>query len=160
MSELNCENVAMAAMAIADGYQPELSAEQVEAHLASCVGCRREVGELRALVGLLDRHERRQRTEEVWQQVAPALAMVTPGLATVTPSLATVTLAQSNSTAGLPFLFLGVLLLGYRLIELIPDRDFSFLFKLAPLLFAIAVFSYLRENPFKINCELKLEGES
>jgi anti-sigma factor RsiW len=133
-------------MVIADGYQPELSSKQVEAHLASCSACRQEVGELRALSGLLDRQKRRQRTEEVWKQIAPSLPKVT--------------LAQRNSPAWPPFLFLGVLLLGYRLLELIPDRDFSFLFKLVPLLFAVAVFSYLRENPFKINCELKLEGES
>jgi hypothetical protein len=146
MSELNCESVSMAAMAIADGYQPELSSEEVETHLARCSDCRREVGELQALSSLLDMHERRPRTDEVWKQIAPRLPEVG--------------LAQRKSAAWPPFLFLGAMLLGYRLLELIPDRDFSFLFKLVPLLFAIAAFSYLRENPFKINCELKLEGES
>jgi hypothetical protein len=55
--------------------------------------------------------------------------------------------------------FLGVLLLGYRLAEMIPDRDFGLVFKLVPVLLVIAAFSYLRENPFKINTELRLEGE-
>ena len=56
-------------------------------------------------------------------------------------------------------MLLGVLLFGYRIVELIPDRDFGLLFKLVPVLFVIATFSYLRENPFKINSDLKLEGE-
>ena len=53
MSELNCESVSMAAMAIADGYQPELSSEQIGTHLASCADCRREVGQLQELSSLL-----------------------------------------------------------------------------------------------------------
>jgi hypothetical protein len=56
-------------------------------------------------------------------------------------------------------MFLGALLLGYRLLELLPDRDFSFLFKFVPVLLVIAAFGYLKENPFKINAELSLEGE-
>ena len=144
MSELNCESVSMTAMAIADGYQPELSAEQIEIHLASCADCRRELGQLQELSSLLDSQERRRRTENLWETIERRLVG-----------------ARSTSTSAvLPsFIFLGALLLGYRLVELIPDRDFSFLFKFVPVLFVIAAFSYLRENPFKINCELRLEGE-
>ena len=144
MSELNCESVSMAAMAIADGYQPELSHEQIEIHLASCADCRRELGQLQELSSLLDSQERRRRTENLWETIERRLVG-----------------ARSTSTSAvLPsFIFLGALLLGYRLVELIPDRDFSFLFKFVPVLFVIAAFSYLRENPFKINCELRLEGE-
>jgi anti-sigma factor RsiW len=145
MTKLNCESVCMAAMAIADGYQSELSSDQIEAHLANCSDCRREVGQLRALSSLLDSQERRQRTENVWQQVELRLPD-----AAAPPSI-----YQSWHA----FMVLGALLLGYRIVEMIPDRDFGFLFKLVPLLFVIAAFSYLRENPFKINSELRLEGE-
>ena len=145
MTEFNCESVCMAAMAIADGYQPEIPSEQVEAHLASCSDCRREVEEQQFLARLLDTQERRQHTESVWHQVQPRLLAVSP--------------AQSSSQAWYPFLLLGVLLLGYRLVEMIPDRHLGFLFKFVPVLFVIAAFSYLRENPFKIHPELRLEGE-
>jgi hypothetical protein len=145
MSELNCENVSMAAMAIADGYQPELSSEQVEAHLARCADCRRELGQLQELSSLLDSQERRLRTENLWERIERRLPDA----------------PRSNASPVLPwFMFLGALLLGYRLLELIPDRDFSFLFKFVPVLLVIAAFGYLRENPFKINSELSLEGES
>jgi hypothetical protein len=135
----------MAAMAIADGYQPELSPEQIGMHLESCADCRREIEQLQELSSLLDTQERRQRTENLWQMIEARLVV-----------------ARSTSTSAvLPsFIFLGALLLGYRLVELISDRDFSFLFKFVPVLLVIAAFSYLRENPFKINYELSLEGES
>jgi anti-sigma factor RsiW len=135
----------MAAMAMADGYVSELSSDQIEAHLADCSDCRREVGQLRALSSLLDAQERRPRTENVWQLVERRLPDAAP--------------AQSPSQAWRPFLLLSMLLLGYRIVEMIPDRDFGFLFKLVPVLFVIAAFIYLKENPFKINSELRLEGE-
>ncbi len=145
MNELTCESVSMAAMAIADGYQPELSPDQIEIHLASCADCRREVGELQALSGLLDSQERRLRTENLWDKVERRLPVT----------------RNTRTSQVLPaFMLLGALLLGHRLLELIPDRDLSFLFKFVPVLFVVLAFSYLRENPFKINCELKLEGES
>jgi hypothetical protein len=135
----------MAAMAIADGYQPELSPEQIGMHLESCADCRREIEQLQELSSLLDTQERRQRTENLWQMIEARLVV-----------------ARSTSTSAvLPsFIFLGALLLGYRLVELISNRDFSFLFKFVPVLLVIAAFSYLRANPFKINYELSLEGES
>lgn len=145
MSELNCESVTMAAMAIADGYQPELSSEQIGTHLVSCGDCRRELGQLQELSSLLDSQERRLPTENLWQNIERRLPSVT---------------RTSTSRVSAAFMFLGALLLGYRLLELIPDRDFSFLFKFVPLLLVIAAFGYLRENPFKINSELSLEGES
>ena len=145
MSELNCESVSMAAMAIADGDQPELASEEIETHLASCSDCRRELEQLQKLSSLLDTQERRLRTENLWQKIERRLPAVTQ---------------TSPSRVSRSFMFLGALLLGYRLLELIPDRDFSFLFKFVPVLLVIAAFGYLRENPFKINSELSLEGVS
>ena len=145
MTKLDCEIVCMAAMAIEDGYVSELSAEQIETHLADCSDCRREIGQMRELTSLLDAQKRRQRTENVWQEVEQRL-----------PDASS---TQSTPQAWYPFILLGVLLLGYRLVEIIPDRDLGVFFKVVPILFVIAAFSYVRENPFKINSELRLEGE-
>ena len=145
MTERSCESVCMAAIAMADGYQPRLFGDQIEAHLASCSGCRREVEQLRALSNLLDAQKRRQRTENVWRLVEQRL-----------PDAA---VARSASRAWRPFILLGLLLLGYRIVEMIPDRDFGLLFKLLPVVLVIAAFTYLKENPFKIHSELSLEGE-
>lgn len=145
MTKLDCEIVCMAAMAAEDGYVSELSAEQIEAHLAGCSDCRREIWQMRELTSLLDGQKRRRRTENVWRKVEQRL-----------PDASS---TQSTPQAWYPFLLLGVLLLGYRLVEMIPDRHLGFLFKLVPVILVIAAFSYVRENPFKINSELRLEGE-
>ena len=145
MNKVNCEVVCMSAMALADGYESELSPDRIKEHLASCEECRREVEHLQALSSLLDRQERRPRTENVWQRIEPRLPHA--------PA------SQSASPVLYPFILLGLLLLVYRLVQMIPERDFGFLFKLVPILLVIAAFSYLRENPFKIHPELRLEGE-
>jgi hypothetical protein len=144
MTRADCEITCMSAMAMEEGYVSELSPDQIEAHLAECSDCRREVGQLRALANLLDGQKRRERTENIWDHVEQHLPDALP--------------VRTDSRVVYPFLILGLLLLGYRLVEMIPDRHFGILFKLVPILFVIVAFSYLRENPFKINSELTLEG--
>lgn len=137
MTKLTCETVVMAAMAAADGSAPELTAEQIDAHLAGCSDCSTEVEQMRVLTNLLDAQKRRQRTENVWTLIEGRLP------------------AQPATTeTWIPFMVLGVVLLGYRLLELVPDRDFGFVFKVVPILFVIALFSYLKENPFKVCSEI------
>ncbi len=144
MTRVDCESACRSAMARKDGYVSDLSADQIEAHLADCSDCRGEVRQLRALANLLDGQKRRQRTENIWEHVEQHLPDALP--------------ARSTSRVWRAFVVLGLLLLGYRLVEMIPDRHFGFLFKLVPILLVMAAFSYLRENPFKINSELTLEG--
>jgi len=146
MNKVNCEIVCIAAMAVADGYDSVLSPDRIKAHLAGCADCRREVEHLQALSSLLDKQERRPRTEIVWNRIEPRLPNAPPG--------------QRTSAVLFPFILLGLLLLGYRLVEMIPDRHFGLLFKLIPILLVIAAFGYLRENPFKINSQLTLEGSA
>ena len=56
------------------------------------------------------------------------------------------------------FFLLGAVLVVYKLAEMIPAQDLGFLFKFVPLIFVAGLFYFFRENPFKINTELKLEG--
>lgn len=144
MTRLDCENVCRAAMTMEDGYVSDLTADQIEAHLADCSDCRGEVRELRMLANLLDVQKRRQRTENIWGRVEQHLPAALP--------------SPRTSRIGSAFVILGLLLLGYRLLEIVPDRHLGLLFKFVPILLVIAVFSYLRENPFKINTQLTLEG--
>jgi hypothetical protein len=134
----------MAAMANADGYSA-LSFDEIEAHTKNCPDCRQEIAQLRTLSSLLDSQKRQQQVANVWAGVAARLPIVPP--------------EENVAPQRHLFLLLGLLLLGYRLFEIIPDRDLDWLFKSLPIIFVVAVFSYLRENPFKINAELRLEGE-
>ena len=151
MTTRDCENVCMAAMAIVDGHQPEWSSQEIEAHLERCHGCRLEVQQMRKLSTLLDGTARRQQTADLWKHVESELSVET--------QLPRAAAARTVSGSWGPLMVLGVLLIGYRIIEMVPDRDFGFLLKLIPVLLVVAAFLYLRENPFKVNAELRLEGE-
>lgn len=145
MTELNCESVCLAAMAILDGREAELSGETIEGHLTNCPACRDEVEQLTALEVLLGAQKRRAQTADVWSMIREQVTVDAP--------------RKTTSPAWLPFMVLGVLLLGYRLIELIPKADLGMIFKVVPVLIVFAVFMYVKENPFKINAQLRLEGE-
>ena len=151
MTEQSCENVCLAAMEMMDGAQAALTAEAIEKHLASCPGCREEVEQFKALAGLLDAQERREHVAEVWPMISTRLADLPASMASRP--------RKASARAARAFVFLGLLLLGYKLAEMIPEADLGLVFKLVPLLLVIAVFSYLKENPFKINASLRLEGE-
>lgn len=145
MNKVDCEHVCMQAMAMADGYDSDLSSDQIEAHLADCADCRREVAQFRTLSSVLSTQKRLERTEDVWNRIEPRLPAASA--------------SESAARVPYPFILLGLLLLGYRLVEMIPDRHFGLLFKLVPVICVVAVFSYLRVNPFTINSKLRLAGE-
>ena len=134
---MNCETARLAAMAVGDGEKQLIPAADVELHLAQCDRCRGDVEQLNSFIELLNAQRRRERTESVWGQVAESLR-------------------HSDEARKPPdhwpwFLLLGLLLAGYRVMVAASDWEPNFLFKLAPVLLAIAVFIFLRENPFKVN---------
>ena len=139
MNELNCESVRIAAMALADGEQPALDPDFIAAHLAGCAACRLELEHLRAVTVQLAGQSRREYPSDLWPAVETRLA---------TPS------RQRRM-----FLVLGVLLVTYKIAEFGPSREFGLAVQLIPIAIALAVFRYLKENPFHITTELKLEGD-
>lgn len=145
MNELSCESVCLAAMATLDGREAELSRETIESHLANCPACRDEVEQLEALEALLGAQKRREQTADVWSVVREQVTRDAP--------------RRTTSSSWFPFMVLGLLLLGYQLIELVPKADLGLVIKVVPVLIVVAVFAYVKENPFKINTQLRLEGE-
>ncbi|HSO75561.1 MAG TPA: hypothetical protein VLU47_12065, partial [Blastocatellia bacterium] len=106
-----------------------------------CGDCRSEIEALGGLVKLLDSHKRHQSDDDVWSAIEPRLVVLAERLP-----------ADGNLRMWAP---IGLILLSYKLIEQIPDRHLALVYKLLPLLLVIAVFVYLKQNPFKINTELK-----
>jgi anti-sigma factor RsiW len=144
MSDIDCESVRFAAMAIADGEDSSLRAEEIEAHLFDCEACREELEEIRATYQLLSSHQRRRPQVNVWPMVSERVE------------------ATAESTE--PFrwrvlLLFGIPLFGYKLFILTLNASPSLWSKLVPVILMIAVFGYLKANPFKINAELTLKGE-
>ena len=147
MSLQTCADVMLARMAIADGEKPLLPADLVAAHLEDCAGCRQEVRELETVATVLAGQKRRELSANLWPAISEQLG----------EQLKSSTAAAAQKRPA--FLALGLLLVIYKLVEMIPERDLGLLFKLVPLVFVIAVFGYVKENPFKINLELTLEGD-
>ncbi len=91
---------------------------------------------------LLKKQKRREQDVNLWSSIEKSI-----GAQIETASL----------TGWKTFLLLGVFLVAYKLLEMMPERDFGLLFKFVPLVLVAALFGFLKENPFKINTELNLE---
>jgi predicted anti-sigma-YlaC factor YlaD len=142
MKDMNCEEILIQKLALLDGEKAEFSAAQIDAHLADCENCRREIEPLENTIGLLNRQQRRVPDADLWPAVEKRIGASSAGGLTVKWQ---------------PFVLLGVLLVVYKLLEMIPERDFGWTLKIVPFVLIVAVFGFLKENPFKINSELILE---
>src|SRR5215813_4565473 len=144
MTDINCESILIAAMALADGEESPLSTAEIQAHLSNCECCSEEIAQLHDTNKLFSSQQRLRYQTDLWPQLNDRL------------------LATAGSSP--PFrwrvlLLFGIPLFGYRILMLVLQAAPSLWSKLVTVILVIAVFSYLRANPFKINSELTLEGE-
>lgn len=145
MPEPICQTICMELMALSDGQPPSMSPAILEAHLASCAGCREELAEMERLNGLLNSQRRNTRSDDLWPLIEPRLK----------PERS----RAGERTVLYSFLLLGASLALYKLFELVPDRRMDLVFKLVPVVIAISLFAYLKENPFKVNAQLGTDLE-
>jgi len=136
MKELTCEDVLMSQMAAADGEEPEFKTQQLAAHVAGCANCQHELKQLQALDQLLAGHTLSEPQVDLWPTIENRIAK------------------RANWQ---PFALIGLLLVIYKLLEMLPARDPGMAFKLVPLVIIVLLFVFIRENPFRINTELVLE---
>jgi anti-sigma factor RsiW len=142
MNDMGCEKVLLARMAEADGERAELSSEEIALHLSTCDNCRAEVAEWEKVDRVLQSAARAEQSLDLWPAVSQRLPRSAP---------------RSEWT---PFIIAGVMLLAYKLLEMLPEKDPGMAVKLVPLLIFAALVLFLRENPFRINSELVWEEES
>jgi hypothetical protein len=140
MKELSCENVLMAQMAAADGEEPGFSAQQLTAHIAACANCQHELKQSQALDQVLTGHTLAEQRVDLWPAVENRITKHT-----------------SSVISWRPFALIGLLLVIYKLLEMLPARDLGLAFKLVPLVIVALLFVLIKENPFRINTELVLE---
>ncbi len=140
MNEINCENALMAKMAEFDGEDAGFSAEQINSHLAVCENCRTEFRQMQNINYLFENQPRRGQDADLWLAIENRIGAQT-----------------APQMSWKPFVLLGILLVAYKLLEMLPERDFGLAFKLVPLIFIVMLFVFIKENPFKINTELILE---
>jgi predicted anti-sigma-YlaC factor YlaD len=138
MNKENCEEILTALMAVFDGETTRFAPEQLNAHLSACENCRREIEQMQNTFALLKTQERHAPETDLWSAIETRIEAET-------------------RTNWKPFVSLGVFLVVYKLLEMLPEIDFGFAFKIVPLVFVVALFAFLKENPFRINTELILE---
>lgn len=136
MNQANCDDVLMAAMALADGEEePGLSGAQVEAHLAGCETCRLEMAQFSQTVHLLETHERRAYDADLWPAIEQRIS-------------------KKAMPRALVFWALGALLIAYKLVEMLPEDAPGYAVRIVPVIVIVSAFIFIRENPFKIKTEL------
>ncbi len=144
MSE-RCEKVRLAAMAALDGETPPLSELEIQEHVAACAACRAEVEQLQRALAPLNRQKPRIFTEDVWPGVEAALRQQAAP-------------AQPHREAYV-FAVLGLFLFACKVVGVLPELGGNWLPKVLPLAAALALFAVLKQNPFHITGNLKLEGD-
>lgn len=140
MNGINCENALMAKIAEIDGEEISFSAEQINLHLKDCENCLREIEQLHAADILLKKMVRREQTADLWTAIETRIEP-----------------KKVSPVGWKPFALCGAILVAYKLLEMLPADSFGLAFKLVPFVFIIALFVFLKENPFRINEELVLE---
>ena len=144
MTDINCESIRIAEMALADGEESPLDREEIDTHLRNCDRCRAEIEQLRAMNELLSSQKRLRPEANIWHLVNERLEA---------------TAGSAPRFSWQVLLLFGIPLFGYKFLLLILQTAPNLWSKLVPVILVIAVFSYLKTNPFKINCELTLRGE-
>jgi hypothetical protein len=140
MKQDECEETVLSLMAQMDGEPPLLSAEQTAQHLIGCEQCQMEFKRQQAAANLLQGQKRRADVVSLWFEIEERLS-------------------DRPIVRRTFFLWLGAILVIYKLLEMVPVQDPGLLFKFVPVVFVAALFYFFKENPFKINTELRLEGE-
>ena len=136
MKELSCDDVLMAQMAAADGEEPGFSKDELFAHIEVCANCLHELKQSQALDHLLAGQTLSEPRVDLWPAIENRIA---------------------KRFDWKPFALIGLLLVIYKVLELLPERDPGMAFKLVPLVIVALLFVLIRENPFRINTELVLE---
>src|ERR1043165_433204 len=138
MNELTCEDVLMAQMAAADGEESGFSKQQLSAHCSGCANCQHEQKQLQALDQLLAGPTLSEPRVDLWAVIEKKVA-------------------RRSTLSWRPFALIGLLLVIYKLLEMLPARDPGMIFKLVPLVIVVLLFVFIKENPFRINTELVME---
>lgn len=132
---MRCEEWRLAAMALTDGETPPAPRAAIEAHLAACEGCRREIEQLHELGRMWQGQGRPDYDVDVWPEIQGRL--------------------DRRKRHWLPLLV--VLLVIFKVAVFATDRNIGLWVQLLPVLMAAATFTLLRHNPFQIRTDLTLE---
>jgi len=139
-----CEKVRISAIAIVEGEAPQLSAREVQEHLASCADCRGELEQQKQVVELLSKERLRDFSDDLCPRIAAGIERA----------------ALEPERLGQPVVvtILVVFLLACRTIEVLPAVSPGVAVKLIPVAVVTAFFILVRQNPFKVSRNIGFIG--
>lgn len=139
MKNMNCEDFLIQKFALLDGEKADLPETEIDAHLAACASCRREIEQTQSACLRLQKQKRAAPPSDLWEVVGKRIGAPRE---------------SGFKVKWQPFALAGGVLVFYKLLEMIPERDFGWFLKFVPFVIIAALFGFLKENPFKINTEL------
>jgi len=145
MNKEYCEKVRISAMVLLDGEAPPLSESEIKRHVESCKDCREELEQQKQAMSLLTGRSRRVVCGDIWSKIESAIEDGSS--------------RQTRPGKLAPFLVLCLFLITHKIIEVMPSVTAGLAVKLIPVGVIALFFCLLRENPFKINQNLRLEGD-
>lgn len=140
MNKEYCEKIRISAMALRDGETAPLSEQEIAGHVQSCADCRIEIDQQKQAAELLNGRSRRVFAQDVWPEIAAALEE-TKG-------------RHAQPANALPFVLLGLFLLTFKIVEVLPSVTAGVAVKLIPVGVLVLFFGLLKQNPFEINPNL------
>jgi len=145
MNKEYCEKVRISGMVLLDGEVPPLSASEIKKHVESCKDCREELVQQNQAMSLLDGRSRRVISGDIWPKIESAIEAGR--------------FRQTRPGRLVPFLMLCLFLITHKIIEVMPSVTAGLAVKLMPVGVIVLFFCLLKENPLKINQNLRLEGD-
>jgi predicted anti-sigma-YlaC factor YlaD len=142
-----CDEVRMAALARLDGEPARVSAEQVNAHTASCSACQAALAGFTALHKALDRVDYERLDMDLWPTIQQRLA-----------ADSSYRVAESRALLGLT-----AALVAWRLAQLLLEWPAPVINSIVPLALIVVVLRWLTGDPFAIRTSsylLQQEGTS
>jgi hypothetical protein len=131
----SCNEIRLAALARLDGEETEIPLDRVEAHVAHCVSCRAAIAGLRALHADLARVDFERLDADLWVGLQPRIAEA----------------AHPRGRRELAaVLGLSVVLVAWRLAQLLLDLPAPVVNSIVPLALVVAVLRWLTGDPFAI----------
>ena len=146
MNKEYCERIRISAMALRDGESAPLSEQEISKHLESCANCRLEIDQQKQAIELLDGRSRRVFAHDVWPEIAAAMEGTNGRF--------------EQPASAIPFVILCLFLLIHKTIEVLPSVTAGVTIKLIPVVVLVLFFGLIKQNPFEINPNLRLQGDT
>ena len=134
-----CEDVLLAAQALLDGERPGVTSREIQAHTADCAGCRAAVADLAMVHAALGRMDYEALDVDLWSGIRQQIALER---------------RRSAPPQGAAILGLSIVLIAWRVAQLLLDIPAPVINSVVPLAAVVVVLWRLAGDPFAVQLSL------